>query len=206
MAMAGVVLLLLPLPRPSVSPNSSESTLSYVMKVEKFKYGSINVTLPANVSVLIHMDAEFLQPVIPDAYSRGQGCIDLYVVDQNNYQKWMEKASQTTYLTSNDVHLGSFIFQTDNIPKNYYVVLDNALRDQGKEVSIELKVTKTQSPISSQRQITGYQIAGLSSLSIGVIVAIYSTAKVTPPVIEDEEKAREDTDPRVSDTTSHLEE
>jgi len=205
MALAGVVLLLLPLPRPSVRPNSSESTLYYVLKVEKFKYGSINVTLPANASVLIHMDAEFLPPVILEAYSRGQGCIDLYVVDQDNYQKWMEKVSRTTYLTSNGIHIGSFIFQTDNIPKNYYVVLDNAWRDQGKEVSIELKVTKTQSSISSQRQITGYQIAGLSSLSIGVIVAIYSIVKVTPPVIEDEEKAREDTDSQVSDATSPLE-
>jgi len=200
---AGVMLLLLPLPRPSVSSNSSESTLSYVLKVEKFKYGSFNVTLPANASVLLHMDAEFLPPVISEAYSRGEGCIDLYVLNQDNYRKWIEKVSQMTYLTSNGVHLGSFIFQTDNIPKNYYVVLDNAWRDQGKVVNIELKV-QTQSPIGSQRQITGYQIAGLSSLSMGVIVVIYGFAKETPPAVKDEEKVREDTDSQGSDATSPL--
>ena len=201
--LAGAVLLLLQLPRSNVSFNSSESTLSHVLQVEKFKYGSFNVTLPANASVQLHMDAEFLPPITQEAFSRGEGCIDLYVLDQNNYQKWIEKVSQMTYLTSNGVHVGSFIFQTDNIPKNYYVVLDNAWRDQGKVVNIELKV-KTQSSIGSQRQITGYQIAGLSSLSMGVIVVIYGIAKETSPVIKDEEKVREDTDSQGFDATSPL--
>jgi hypothetical protein len=191
-ALAGVVLLFLPSPKPFVSSNGSASTLSYVLNVEKFTYGSFNVSLPANASVRLHMDAEFLPPVIQEAYSMGEGCIDLYVLDQNNYQRWMEKVSQTAYVTSSGVHLGSFIFQTDSVPKIYYVVLDNAWRDQGKVVNVQLTITKMQSLSVSSRQISGYQMAGLSSLSMGVIVGIYGLAKEAPPPVKDEDKVSEE--------------
>jgi hypothetical protein len=97
-------------------------------------------------------------------------------------------------VTSSGVHLGSFIFQTDNVPKSYYVVLDNAWRDQGKVVDVQLQITRTQSTTGSSRQITGYQIAGLSSLSMGVIVGIYGIAKETPPLIKNGEKLKEEAD------------
>lgn len=172
----------LSVPKPSANLDG-EFSISKVMRIEAYKNDSFNVTLGGNLSVTVILDAKFAPGVSAYAYSKGEGCIDLYVVDQDNYRKWLNKENYATYLMASGAHSSSFMFQSSSVAKTYYFILDNSWRCTEKVVNIQ--ITASSKPIFGGPQ---FQVAGLGSLSVGVLVAIYGLVKEKTPSVNTEGK------------------
>ncbi|MBO3802943.1 MAG: hypothetical protein JTT11_03580 [Candidatus Brockarchaeota archaeon] len=147
------------------------------MSVGAYEYGSLNVTLGVNLSVTVFLDVEFGPGASANVYSKGEGCIDLYVVDYENHRKWLNKEGYETYLTVSGAHSSSFMFQTSNVNKNYYFILDNSWRCSEKIV--DMRITASSKPVFGGPL---FQIAGLGLLSVGSLLAMYGLVKEEAPV------------------------
>jgi len=183
----------LSVPKPSANLDG-EFSISKVMRIEAYKNDSFNVTLGGNLTVTVILDTKFAPGVSADAYSKGEGCIDLYVVDQENYRKWIDKENYATYLTASGVHSSSFMFQSSSVAKTYYFILDNSWRCTEKVVNIQ--ITTSSKPIFGGPQ---FQVAGLGSLSLGVLVTIYGLVKEKAPITNVERKEEDLTETGITE-------
>lgn len=161
------------------------SSHTYNMVVEAFRYGSVNFTARANISIILAIDAEFTPGAGPGAWEKGEGCIDALVMDQENYWKWLRNDSASTLFTISGAHMNSYMFQLLN-SGTYYLVLSNVGKCTEKFVTVEIKETTMQ--ILGGQQ---YQVAGLSSLSLGAVLAIYGFTNEKVPTVKAGEKASE---------------
>jgi len=176
----------------SINPGQLSSH-TYNVIVEAFKYRSLNFTARANISIIMTIDAEFAPGAGPEAFAKGEGCIDALVMDQGNYGKWLRNESASTLFTVGGAHMNSYMFQLTN-GGTYYLVLSNAGRCTEKFVAVELKETTAQTLGGQQ-----YQVAGLSSLSLGAVLAIYGFTNEKVPTVKTGEVVSE-----VDESTSQV--
>ena len=187
LVLIGILLLALSTRSTSAASSGTGRTQSYNLKVDPFLYKSFNFTVGANASVVVSIDTQFGEGAGIEALSKGAGCIDLYIMDPANYQRWLDNESTSTYLTANGAHTSSFMFQAGS-DGTYYAILNNAGRCTEKTVHLEFKESYV--PILGQQ----YQVAGLGSLSLGALLAIYGFTKEKAPAPEPGQKADEQGD------------
>jgi len=162
------------------------SYYTYNVFVEAYKYRSLNFTARANISIILTINAQFAPGAGgPEIYGREEGCIDALVMDQDNYGKWLRNESMSTLFTIGGAHSYSNIFQMYRAG-TYYLVLSNAGKCTEKLVAVEIKETNAQ-VLGGQQ----YQVAGLSSLSVGAVLAIYGFTNEKVPAVKIGEKANE---------------
>lgn len=161
------------------------SSHTYNVFVEAFNYKSVNFTARANISIILTIDAKFAPGAGPEAFAKGEGCVDALVMDQENYGKWLRNESASTLFTVSGAHSNSYMFQLLN-GGTHYLILSNFGRCTEKFVTVVLKETTVQ--ILGGQQ---YQVAGLSSLSLGAVLAIYGFTNEKAPMVKAGEKAGE---------------
>lgn len=162
------------------------SSHTYNVVVEAFKYRSLNFTARANISIILTINAQFAPGAGgPEAFAKGEGCIDALVMDQENYDKWLKNESSSTLFAISGAHFNSYMFQMYNGGTNY-LVLSNVGKCTEKLVAVEIKETSAQ-VLGGQQ----YQVAGLSSLSLGAVLAIYGFTNEKLPTVEAGEKTSE---------------
>jgi len=162
------------------------SSYTYNVFVEAYKYKSLNFTARANISIILTIDVQFAPGAgSPEIYGREEGCIDALVMDQGNYHKWLNNESMSTLFTIGGVHSNTFMFQMYHAGINY-LVLSNAGKCTDKFVAIGIRETSAQ-VLGGQQ----YQVAGLSSLSLGAVLAIYGFTNEKAPTVKAEEKDSE---------------
>jgi len=162
------------------------SSYTYNVFVEAYKYKSLNFTARANISIILTINVQFAPGAgSPEIYGREEGCIDVLVMDQGNYHKWLKNESMSTLFTIGGVHSNTYMFQMYHAGINY-LVLSNAGKCTDKFVAIEIRETSAQ-VLGGQQ----YQVAGLSSLSLGAVLAIYGFTNEKAPTIKAEEKDSE---------------
>jgi len=171
--------------------NGPLSSYTYNVFVEAYKYKSLNFTARANISIILAITAQFAPGAgSPEIYGREEGCIDALVMDQENYQKWLKNESMSTLFTIGGVHSNTYMFQMYRAGINY-LVLSNAGKCTDKFVAVEIRETSAQ-VLGGQQ----YQVAGLSSLSVGAVLAIYGFTNEKVPAVKSEEKIGEKAEDR----------
>jgi len=162
------------------------SSYTYNVFVEAYKYESLNFTARANISIILTINAQFAPGAgSPAIYGREEGCVDALVMDQENYHKWLQNESMSTLFTIGGVHSNTYMFQMYRAGINY-LVISNAGKCTDKYVAVEIRETSAQ-VLGGQQ----YQVAGLSSLSLGAVLAIYGFTNEKTPTVKAEEKASE---------------
>ena len=149
------------------------------------------IELNANITILVSI------------YVRGkdfggvESCIDLYVLNNASYAKWLQKEAEHREVrswfikeegfkyVSTEVHnTGEYVFDTDRAG-TYYFVLDNSGRCS-KTVSFKLFVVeriRMDHLTSGNGQLKGRLIVGGGAglLAVGLILLVYGFSKEPPP-------------------------
>jgi len=188
LALLGFTLLAMSYRNTSAVNTGSMGSHTFNEDVGPYGFKSLNFTAGTNNSIVLTVDAEFPAGVSLDAYDKGEGCIDVLVVDKVNYDKWLRNESATTFLSAYGTHTSTYMFPIGS-GGIYYLILSNAGRCTEKLVTIELKETSTQ--IVNRQQ---FQVAGLGSLSFGILLVFYGFTSEKIPTVKTEEKASEQED------------
>lgn len=159
---------------------------TYNVVVEAYKYKSVNFTAKANISIVLTINAQFATGAVgPGTFTKGEGCIDALVMDPENYDKWLGNESASTLFAISGAHYNTYMFQMYD-GGIHYLVLSNVGKCTEKFVAVEIKETSAQVMGSQQ-----YQVAGLSSLSLGAVLAIYGFTNEKAPAVKTGEGASE---------------